>query len=103
MPTDIAAVRAWVGSTPDDDVILDALDDHASVYAAALHLLRVRRADMVATAARFAVSGDYSQDTTANIKALDAQIARLEDLAGVDSSTVATLTSAPICGPSLGR
>lgn len=102
----IWAVREWVGSLPEDGDIEDALvrhDDDAK--RAALAILRVRRADLVASAAKWAVDGDYSQDATANIKALDAVIGRLENDLGVDetANTLPMLTSTPICGPSIGR
>ncbi len=105
MSTDLVAdVREWVGSSPDDPEVyaaLDRYDDDAN--RAALAILRSRRADMVTQAAKWAVSGDYSQDATANIKALDAHIARLERVTDELVGTLPRLTSVAIDGPSLGR
>ena len=101
--TDLDVAREWVGSEPCDGEVLDAIEIHLGPHRAALAILRARRADMVAAAARWAVSGDYSQDTTANIKALDDHIARLEAVCGEATSALPTLTSAPIVGPTSGR
>lgn len=102
--SDIATVREWVGSTPSDSDLIATIGLHdGNPQRAALAILRVRRADLTAAAMQFAVAGDYSQDTTANLKALDALIGRLERELGVDDDGLAVLTSTPICGPRLGR
>ncbi len=100
----IADVREWVGSSPADTEVYAALDRYdGDTNRAALAILRARRADMVSAAAQWAVSGDYSQDATANIKALDAHIGRLERVTGETVATLPRLTSVAIDGPSLGR
>lgn len=102
-PSELQSAREWVGSTPCDSDVLEAIDTHGDPLRAALSILRMRRADLTAAAMKFAVAGDYSQDTTANLKALDDLIRRLERDLGVDDDGLAVLTSTPICGPRLGR
>lgn len=102
----IGAVRERVGTDLAEAEITTALAVHTDPRRAALGLLRARRADLALTAARFAVAGDYSQDTTANIKALDALIGRLERELGIAEDPTALLpamTQTPIVGPTLGR
>lgn len=86
--TEVAAVREWVGDTPDDTDIQAALDrwaDHATpVERVALELLRVRAANLQAAPAKWATAGDYSEDWGANLKALQGKVARLEAIAGED-------------------
>lgn len=102
--SDVSKVREWVGSGVDASDIADALAEHdGDTDRAALAILRLRRADMVMEAAKFAVAGDYSQDATANIKALDAQIGRLERALELDEAGLPEMTSASITGPALGR
>jgi len=101
--SDLSIAREWVGSEPCDNDVRAAIAVHDSAERAALAILRARRADMVAAAARWAVAGDYSQDTTANIKALDAQVARLERLCGEDDDALPVVNSVGITGPTIGR
>lgn len=101
--SDLSTVREWVGSEPCDADARAAIAAHDSAERAALAILRARRADMVAAAARWAVSGDYSQDTTANIKALDGSIARLERICGEDDDALPVVNSVGITGPTIGR
>lgn len=103
--TPLLAAREWVGSQPPDGELLTIIAQHdGDPKRAALAVLRRRRADMSAQAAQWAVAGDYSQSTVANIKALDDLIGRLErDLGLDDGDGLPTLKSAPICGPTTGR
>ena len=103
MPSDLAIVREWVGSEPCDNDARSAVSIHGTAERAALAILRARRADMVAAAARWAVADDYSQDTTANIKALVESIARLERLTGEDDDALPVVPSVGLSGPSIGR
>lgn len=100
----IAAVRRWVGSQPDDVDLWVTLDQYGEdPDRAALHILRVRYADMVANPAKWAVVDDYSQDGTANLAFLRAQIARLEAIVGEAEPDPWGFSSTPICGPGVTR
>lgn len=100
---DLARIREWVGSSPDDG-------DVATVYervgedplAAALSILRTRRADMLAEPATWAVSGEYSQSTKDNLAALDRQIADLETLVPGES-TSGLISTVQLVRPDLER
>ena len=100
MADNLAAIRQWVGSVPDDVELLTLLAAGDEPQRIALQILRVRYADMVTNPAKWAVVDDYSQDGTANLKALAAQIGRLENALGEGE---VTFTSTPICGPSMER
>lgn len=106
MPTadeNLATVREWTGSQPDDVTILTALAT-AEALPVALHILRVRYADMVANPAKWAVVDDYSQDASENLKLLAAQIRRLEGT--IDETGVTAeygWQTVYIEGPSLAR
>ncbi|GEM_PF-6771034 len=85
------AIREWVGSQPTADLIEEAFTRTGTVEAAALSILRARRADLVNAELNpetFNVQGDYSQSTRVNIAALDADIARLEKLTGTGPDTI---------------
>ena len=102
--SDVSKVREWVGSSIESAAIAAALSEHdGDTDRAALAILRARRADMVMEAAKFAVAGDYSQDATANIKALTDQIERLERALDLDEAGLPEMTAASITGPTLGR
>lgn len=76
-------VRRWVGDKPDSPGVEEAWRfEGESVEAAALAILRRRRASLVLTGpAEWSVDGDYSQKFTPDqVKALDATIAQLETL-----------------------
>jgi len=90
---DIAAVREWVGSDPDDDTVeaeLDRwVDDPHPVERAALAILRVRLADVLAGPAKWAEGQDYSEDWSSNLKLLQGRVARLEGIVGADADLAA--------------
>lgn len=75
---DLAAIREHVGSTPSDEDLGTQWDRLGTVEAVALSVLRARLADMLASPASLRVDGDYAEDHSANIRALEKQIARLE-------------------------
>lgn len=75
---ELAAIRAWVGSTPDDTAVNAKWDRLLSVEAVALEILRGRRADYEASPASLSVSGEFSMGVGDNIKSLTADIAALE-------------------------
>lgn len=103
MSDEIPEVREWVGSQPDDATIAATLSRHPQPRRAALAILRARLADMEAEAAVWAVAGDWSQSSVANITALRDKVGRLERDLDLDDDGLATMTSTPICGPRLGR
>jgi hypothetical protein len=74
----LAEVRDWVGSTPDDGEVGDTFDALGSVRDTIRRILRRRRADLIANPAQFSVPGEYSQNTGDNLKYLDALIASLD-------------------------
>ena len=77
---DLAWVRSQVGTTtPPTDADLDAIWDRLENRdAVALEVLDGRLATMVATAAKFDLSGDLSVDLTKNIEALREKVAQLQ-------------------------
>lgn len=102
-PSPLTRLRTWIGTTPDDGDALAVLVDHDDqVEAAALTILRTRYADMVSNPAKWAVVDDYSQDATANLKALAARITALEEVTG-EIVPAPGFTVTPICGPGLAR
>ena len=96
-------VRSWVGDTPDDQTVADALefyDDDANQ--AALSILRRIRANLIAgSAVKFAVDGDYSEDRTGQLAALAALIATLETATGTGG--LPYVTTSLIQRPTSGR
>lgn len=102
MAAPITLVREYVGTTPDDDAIMAMLNAHdGDAHGAARSILRVRLADMIAHPAKWAVVDDYSQDTSANIAAVRAQIAAIDDeIAGIAPGAWRQI---PIVGPSMAR
>src|SRR5437868_15933 len=80
-PEDLAGIRAWVGSNPDDADLGVRWDRLADVYAVSLEVLRGRLADLITTA-DLSVDG-FMREGAPNaeqIKALRAQIGKLEGL-----------------------
>ncbi len=100
----LATVRRWVGSHPDDTEILVALAVNDDPLRVALQILHVRLADMVANPLKWATVDDYSEDRSGNLAALRGQIAALEaEVDGVTAADDYGWSSTPICGPSLAR
>ncbi len=94
-------VRDWVGTGEDADAIAAQLarfagQDHV-VERAALAILLRREAD--SGAAKWGVSGDYSEDDSEGRKALAARISRLRAIVGDEVSGLPTLGVASIVGP----
>ena len=56
------------------------------MYATALEVLRERRANLVANPLNVTLVGDYSEDASKNLAALDADLASLEELAAVEAN-----------------
>jgi hypothetical protein len=97
-------LRAWTGSLPDREELEERWRlAGESVYRAALAILRERRADLLASPARWAVEGDYSQDSSGNLAQLNAQIAQLETLAEDPAATSSALTVSYMVRDRCGR
>lgn len=77
--TDLADVRVEVGDTePPTDADLHAIyDRRLTVKDTILEVLIKRLADYIANPAQFVIPGDYGQNVTENIKALERHIARV--------------------------
>lgn len=88
----LARIREHVGSRPDDTAVETAfgLAGNGTIEAAALSILRARRADLLLNPTAFAVQGDYSENRTENLKALNARIADLESACGMGDSVLTT-------------
>lgn len=82
---DLNWVRDEIGTAdPPSDADLDTSFDELQMReAVALRVLKRRRADLLANPASFSISGVLSQDASANLRSLEAQIAPLQ--AAVDS------------------
>ena len=81
----IASIRTWISDrTPPTDIELDPIYTRTgSLKGVVEAVLRKRLADLQARPAQFAVAGDYSQSTSANIASLQKQ---LETLSGYDDN-----------------
>jgi hypothetical protein len=97
---ELAEIRSYVGSAPDDDVLNEAWDRLLSVNAVALEVLRKRLADFQASPGSLSVAGDFSQSTDVNMRLLADQVADLE--AAVASGSTTGIASARLrrVGPS---
>ncbi len=99
--SDVDDVLDWVGAETDTAVVTTQLTRFAGeefvVARAALAILLRRQADWGPS--KWAVSGDYSEDSTDSYKWLLAQITRLRTILGDEVSDLPTLTQAPIIGP----
>ena len=102
-PSEMDIAREWVGSSPCDPDLIEAITTHGTGRRAALAILRARRADLATHPAKWGVAGDYSEDASANLAALDDLIRRLERDLGIDDDGLPQMTSTPIRGPRLGR
>jgi len=82
-PADRALIRSYVGAgEPSDSDLGDILKRHGGEpYAAALEVVRTRRASLLATPAQWSANGDYSENWTATIRALEGTIRELVPLA----------------------
>lgn len=83
----LAAIRTWVGSTPDDNALNVIWDRLLSVPAVALEVLGQRQADFEKAPESLSVVGDFSQSTGTNIRSLNDKIAQLTALVSSDSAS----------------
>lgn len=96
----LAVIRSYCGSdvgADGDTIDLIDVDERLAVlgsaHAVAHQILRQRRADMVMGPAKIDVDGDFSQDATESLKALDRDIATLEAIIGRENGDGVTQTS----------
>lgn len=101
--TPIQIAREWVGSQPDDATLTAEIAAWGGALRASLAILRARRADLIASPAKWAVVDDYSQDVGDNLAALADQISRLEPLVPGETSDPLGWSSNEIIPPSLDR
>src|SRR5690242_3581026 len=94
---DLINIREEVGDTPDDATLTEIWDRRHDWVAVVREVLKLRLANLVAAPAQFDVSGEYSQNTGANIKALTQQLANLpaEDDDSGDALGTVRLISPP--------
>lgn len=71
----VVYIRRQVGSSPPDADLQAIFDRTGDVDVLVLEILETRYADMLANPTSFSVSGEYSQSTGENLKALQKQIA----------------------------
>lgn len=72
----VASVRAIIGNAdPPSDAAISAAVASVGVQNAAIQFLRERRATLLANPLKVTLDGDYTEDWSANVKALDALIA----------------------------
>lgn len=80
----LVTLRRQVGSSPTDGELQLIFDRVGSLTETAREVLEIRLANLRAEPTSFTVPGEYSQDTSGQIKALDAQLAKLGDLDNTD-------------------
>lgn len=87
----IEEIRDEVGDTPPDADLQAVYDRVESVGATIYSVLARRLANLRAAPASFSISGEYSQNTQANIAALEAQLARWSAYAPHSASVLETV------------
>lgn len=100
-PADLAWMREWVGSTPDDATLADRLNVYEGQRTlAAIGLLRMRRADLLSDPLSYSIRGDVTVNAQANLSALDAMLSTLEGIAiaegAMEGGTGAAIASATL-------
>ncbi len=93
---DLAAIRSHIGETapPSDGDLGPMWDRLGSVETVALAVLRARHADMLAQPSALGVSGDYDENWSENLTALERKIAHLEAAVAVAAGTGGVVTVA---------
>lgn len=88
----IAELRSWIGTEPDDATLDASYDRLGTLEDVALEVLRARRAEMVLDGpAKLDITGDRNEDWSANLNALNKDIATLT---GPGGGTAASGTQA---------
>lgn len=97
-------IREYVGAEPDDyQLDLVGGDNGWKITATALSILKTRRATIVSAPADWGTDG-YSEEWSENLKALDADIEKLEAEIAVESDTDVDLAgSGPVLTPARFR
>ena len=92
----VSEIRSHIGITvpPSDAALTAAYARLGSVEAVAAEILRQRRAELLANPLKFSLDGDYSEDRTENVKALERLIDSLD--AAVVTPTEAASTSVSV-------
>lgn len=82
---ELAWIREYVGDLPADGVLIDTLNEEGvdTKEGVVRRVLTKRLANLVARPADFTVPGEYSQNTTANIKAIQDMLKGLPSVAEV--------------------
>ena len=102
----LAVLRRRVGDEPDDAGLQAIYDRTESLTETAREILEVRLANWRRQAASFNVAGEYSQDTSTNIKSVESALAHLGDLDSPetdDDDTLSTLGYHDAAQPSFLR
>jgi len=90
---DLAWVRSKVGtSAPTTAELNETFDRLGTKEAVVREVLDTRLANLTASPAQFSVSGEYSQDVSANIKALQDQLGS-SDINGITQAAPDYLTA----------
>ena len=86
----LAEIREWIGTSepPTDATLEEHFDNLGTTAAVARRVVRQRLADLRAKAAKFSADGDYAEDFSENIKALERLESRLD--AAVVTAVAAT-------------
>jgi hypothetical protein len=87
----LATLRRRVGNAPDDAGLQAVYDRTESLTETVREILEIRLANLLADPASYSIAGEYSQDTSANIKAIESALAwlgNLDDDDPIDDSVV---------------
>ena len=102
-PADLAWMREWVGSSPDDAALADRLEVYEGQRTlAVIGLLRMRRADLLSDPLSYSIRGDVTVNASANLTALDSMLAKLEAIAASEG-VMESDASGSILGAQLER
>lgn len=92
--SELARLRSWVGDSPADSELEELVEQLGTLRAAAEAVIRGRLNALLSSPVNWQADGDYSQDDSNRIKALQAQLADLRrqrpDLSGEIPPTVTT-------------
>lgn len=75
-------IRSEIGTQepPDDLELEDSYERHGSVYAVIAEVFRQRIAELLAKPTQFTIPGDYSENTSENLKTLRDRLKVMESL-----------------------
>ena len=92
---ELAWIRSKVGDDPDEIDLEDRYTRLGDVTEVVREVLSGRLANLLAAPASITIPGEYAQNTAANIKGLQEELAALGNLPGVDESVVRIIEPAP--------